>query len=181
MVTPSRSRMVWTSLLACAVMAAAPALGANYYWDADADATTGTGGTGIWDASTSLWRSGSATGTLMAWPNTNPAVDAAFLAGTLGTLTLDTGATIYVNTLSVNTANYVVTGGVGSVLAFTGTNPTINANINMGFIFQGITIDVSSGLRITQNGAATPMNFNSGTVFTGAGKVTISSDRKSVV
>jgi autotransporter-associated beta strand protein len=62
---------------------------ATYYWDEDADTTTDTGGAGIWDITSSLWRSGSDIGDLSLWPNTDPAVDTAQFAGTAGTIALN--------------------------------------------------------------------------------------------
>ncbi len=78
-------------LLASFMLAAAnPALAqTTFYWDADADTTTDTGGAGIWDITSSLWRSGSDIGTLSLWPNTDPAVDTAQFAGTAGTVALN--------------------------------------------------------------------------------------------
>lgn len=78
-------------LLASFMLAAAnPALAqTTFYWDADADTSIDTGGAGIWDITSSLWRSGSDIGTLSLWPNTDPAVDTAQFAGTAGTVALN--------------------------------------------------------------------------------------------
>jgi autotransporter-associated beta strand protein len=166
----------WAAAL---LLAAVPAPALNLYWDADGDGSTATGGSGTWDASTALWRPGSGTGTpLQAWPNANPNVDTAFLAGTVGILTIASGTTIYVNGISCasNADAYTLTGGdASSILAFTGTNPTIACNVNGALTVTNLTIDVGTGLTISQNGASRSFNFNSGARFTGAGVVTFSS------
>lgn len=71
---------------------------ATFYWDGDGATTAATGGSGPWNTSSSLWRSGSTTGSLGSWPTTGTDNDA-MLAGTAGTLTV--GTAIAVNDLSV--------------------------------------------------------------------------------
>src|ERR1700759_3294873 len=70
-------------LLICStLLSLSSAHAATLFWDADAAATTATGGTGNWDTTSVIWRNGSATGTLQAWVNGSDAV----FGGTAGTV-----------------------------------------------------------------------------------------------
>lgn len=100
----------------------------TYFWDADADISTDTGGAGIWDLSSSLWRSGSSTGTLSAWPNSEPNADTAHFAGTADTLTLNSdSANIHLNRIVFAVTNYEIAGPASgtATLILSGTSPRI--------------------------------------------------------
>jgi hypothetical protein len=74
---------------------------ANYYWDQDGNSLnnypvlgTGLGGTGTWDAASSLWANyNSVTGisTDGLWPNSVNDTDTATFTGTAGTITITSG------------------------------------------------------------------------------------------
>ena len=72
------------------VVAGANARAADLYWDADADSSAGTGGTGPWNLSDSFWRDSSSTGTLGIWTPGSTAN----LGGTYGTLTVPASTAI---------------------------------------------------------------------------------------
>ena len=123
-----------------AAFSAAESRAATYYWDADAAGSVATGGTGNWDAASSLWRAGSSTGTLGTWPVTGIDNDA-YLGGTAGTgvLTLTTG--ISVNDITVNpspSATYTITGA--QTLTLNGTAQSVLD------VASGSTLTITSGL-----------------------------------
>src|SRR4051812_46734195 len=74
-------------LVLAAAAAAAVAVGwaggpsaraATYYWDADGATSAATGGTGVWDTTSPLWRlNDPAAGALTTWPNAAPNADTA--------------------------------------------------------------------------------------------------------
>jgi len=107
----------------------------SYFWDADGDTTGATGGTGNWNTASLLWRLSSSTGTLVAWPNTGPNIDA-FLEGTAGTLTLTTGV-ISVNDITVNPTS-------AGTYTITGVNQTLTLNGAAQSV-----LDVASGSTLT--------------------------------
>lgn len=110
---------------------------ATLYWDADGSGSASTGGTGTWDTSSSLWRNGSATGTLTTWPTAlASASDAtAVLGGTAGALTLNTS---------------VILGGM-QVIPSSGTSYTVSGSGRLNFIPVSGTpaVDVQSGSTLT--------------------------------
>jgi fibronectin-binding autotransporter adhesin len=87
---------------------------ANLYWDANGD-TAGTGGTGTWNLADSTWRLGSATGTPQAW-NNDVNGNSAYLAGTVGTLTLGDNITV---ALLSSSSGYVINGDGGGLYKLT--------------------------------------------------------------
>ncbi len=80
---------------------------ATFYWDANG-AAAGVGGTGIWDTSSSLWRSGSETGTLTTYVSAD--TTDAYLTGTAGTVTLSGSIIVNTLTLGATSGTYTLTG-----------------------------------------------------------------------
>ena len=122
----------------------------SYYWDADGATSGATGGTGTWDASSSLWRNGSSTGTLSAWPNTNPNnVDTAQLAGTAGTLTLNSSSVnINVNNITFGTTGYYLAAPSSgtATLNLEGATPTFDTGASPNSETVSAIISGSAGL-----------------------------------
>ena len=136
-------------LSALALIGASQAPGATYYWDADGSTTAATGGTGNWDTSSSLWRLGSATGTLGTW--TNSSTDGVVFGGTAGTVTLNTAITA--NSLTFTTASYTIDGA--QTLTLNGTTPTITVTSGAGATTLGGNASfrlVASGLTVAGGG-----------------------------
>ena len=111
------------SFVSVAFLTVYPLQAADYYWDANG-ATAGTGGTGNWTTTGSLWRADSAAGALGSWANNNSAM----LGGTYGTLT--TTAAIQANQINVlagvtGTAPFSIANGTGGSLTFSGSNKTV--------------------------------------------------------
>ena len=137
----------WLSLacMACALLVAiastAQVHAATLTWG-----TSGTGGTGNWDTTSSLWWNGTSN---VAWVNANN--DVASFGGTAGTVTLTTGITA--NGLTLN-ATYTIT---GNTLTLGGSSPTISGT--------GTSVDIRSVLAGTngliKSGAGT-VNLNPG-------------------
>jgi len=95
------------------------------YWDSDGAGSSALGGSGTWDTTSLLWRSGATTGTLVAYANT-ALTGTARLGGTAGTLTIKTGTTINANQVIFNTSGYTIAGADStSILNLDGTAPTI--------------------------------------------------------
>ena len=111
-----------------AILAMPSASATSFYWDANGGAA-GSGGTGVWDTASSSWASGSAGGALATWTNTAANTDSAQLAGTAGTLTLNTSSThINVNNLTFGTTGYSIAGPASGTakLNLAATTPTID-------------------------------------------------------
>jgi autotransporter-associated beta strand protein len=101
------------------------------YWD-PSGAATANGGTGTWNTTTAEWRSGSPTGSLVAWSN-SANYDAVFPASS-GTVTLGTGVTA--KSLTFNASGYTITGntltfngGTGQIDVPSGDTTTISSVI----------------------------------------------------
>jgi autotransporter-associated beta strand protein len=145
----------------------------TFFWDADGDATLDTGGSGLWDKASSLWRSDSSTGTLSQWPNTDPAADYAQLEGTAGTLTLDSGSeNIHINRIIFSSTGYEIAGPVSgtATLNLSGTSPRITTDASVSATISA-PISGSTGFAKTGAGTLTLAGTNS---YTGA--TTVSSN-----
>lgn len=144
----------------------------TYFWDADGDASEGTGNSGIWDAASPLWRTGSSTGTLSVWPNTNPSTDYAQFAGTAGTVALN-GDSIHCtfNRIIFGTTGYEIAGPSSgtATLALSGTSPQINTGTS---ITATISAGISGAIGFTKTGAGT-LNLSGSNSY--AGTTTVSS------
>lgn len=127
------------------------------YWDADGNASAATGGSGIWNATTTdrTWRGEQAAvagaGLPTYWVN-SPYDDAVF-AGTAGTVTL--AGSITANDLSFQTSDYVVTGGT---LTLAGAAPQIE--VTTGFAEVQSAVSGSAGLTKTGTGVLRLANAN---------------------
>lgn len=146
-------------ILASFLLAAANSVQAQttFYWDADGDSTEDTGGSGTWDASSSLWRNGSNIGALEQWLNTDPATDFVQLAGTAGTLTLNSDSVnLNINRITFGTTGYEIAGpGLDAgtaTLNLSGTAPRITAETD---ISATISADISGATGLTKADAGT--------------------------
>ncbi len=102
-----RIRGLIAGVLAACVSAVSVAQ-TTLYWDANG-VSSGTGGSGNWNTASSLWRSGSTGGSLVAWNNSNTSgnpADYAVFGGTAGTVTLTTGITV--RRITFSTSNYLI-------------------------------------------------------------------------
>ena len=155
---PYRKRIGFSRfLLASFLLAAAnSAYAVTYYWDADGDTTTDTGGSGVWTAASPLWRNGSDTGTVEQWPNTDPSnPDIAQLAGTAGTLALNgDSVNINLNRINFGTTGYEIAGpGTGmATLNLSGTSPRITTGTD---IIATISANISGATSLTKADAGT--------------------------
>ena len=140
----------------------------DLYWDQNS-ATSGTGGSGNWDLSSSFWRNGSSTGTLQNWSSGNNAV----FGGTAGTVTLNTTG-ISATGLSFQTTGYSVAGT--NVLTLTGSSPGIDVVSAGTATFSTGRIEGTSGFRKTgagslvinsTSGVSGAVNVNAGTLSLG--------------
>lgn len=162
---PSRpSARFSRSLLSGILLAAASSAQAQtaFFWDADGDATTDTGGPGTWDTSSTLWRSGDNSGPLAQWPNTDPAVDSAQFAGTADKVTLNSDSmNLNITRIVFATTGYEIAAPASgtATLNVSGTSPSrITTNT-------GVSATVSAGI----SGPST-INLNKA----GAGTLTLS-------
>jgi fibronectin-binding autotransporter adhesin len=138
----SRPAAFLIALLLMAWARTVPAV--DYYWTADG---TNLGGSGTWNTTSSLWRSGSATGSLTTFVSAS--TSQAFLQGTSGTLT--TSGTPQFNRITVNSGSFTVSGLVA--WASDGTvSPT-----------RAILVNPSTALTITStNGGGFPISVLGG-------------------
>lgn len=107
------------------VAAVVPLANTDLFWDANADTSAATGGTGQWDSGSPLWRNATASGTLQSYDNTDPSFVSAHFGGTAGTPVIGSGTTINVNKVIFETTDYTLAGGAGSVLNLSGASPVI--------------------------------------------------------
>ena len=150
----------------------------SYYWDTDGASTSATGGAGIWDASSSLWRISSSTGTLSLWPNTNPGnADTAQLAGTAGTLTLNSSSVnINVNAITFGATGYIIAPPASGTarLNLVGTTPTIDTGHSPNSEAISAIITGSTGLTKASTGTLTLSSPNfTKTIGTASGSPTV--------
>jgi len=160
--------------VSCLLGRSIPLQAATFYWDADGDASSALGGSGPWDTTTALWRSGSTTGPLSLWPNSNPNSDTAVLSGTTGTLTIASGTTIYVNEINLNLGNRFIlqAGDNDSLLVFSGTNPRVTKGPNNTAVTFRNRVDVGSGIYLEQDGTGSGAHVFEGTnQITGTGPI----------
>ena len=124
------------AVLLAATLLSTNAFAANYYWDSDGNPVgnnpvlgTGLGGSGSWDAASSLWFN--ATNNLDGvWPNLT--TDNAVFGGTAGTVAITAGG-VSTGTLQFSTTGYIVNGGqltLGSPGANIFTSSGVTATIN---------------------------------------------------
>ena len=131
-------------------------------WDANG-ATSGTGGTGIWNTTATLWRNGV---TLIAWNNS--LLDSAIFGGTAGTVTL--GVPVTAQNLTFNVA-FTLT---GSTLTLAGAAPEMRLTSGTSTVASAVT--GAAGLTTTGGGSLLLDGVNSysgGLTLTGTGTVTL--------
>ncbi len=165
------------ALFIAALIASHSAPAASFFWDADGAATTVTGGAGVWDVSSSLWRSGTSSGALSLWPNTLVNTDAAQLAGTAGTLTLNSSSVnLNVNKVTFGVTGYVLAAPVSGTakLNLAGVAPTMDTGTFNATVSAGVT--GTAGLTKIGTGTLTLSGANSytGTTFVNVGTVAVS-------
>jgi autotransporter-associated beta strand protein len=135
----------------------------SFFWDANG-AISGAGSSGVWDASSSLWRNGSLVGALGNWPNTGVNTDAAVFTNAPGLVSLNSSS-ININVNSViftnGSSGYLIAppGSGSATLNFSGLAPTIIHGTNNVAI--SAVISGSSGLtRVGTTGALTLSGSN---------------------
>lgn len=147
----SLSLVLLSSLATSGVHAASLAWDPSGSFGGTVGAPTGSGGTGIWNTTSSFWSN--STGDV-AWNNANG--DNAIFAGTGATVTL--GEAITVNNLNINSTGYTIAGG-GFTLTINGTI----TNTQTGTISAKIT-----GVDLTKAGSGTlVINNASANTYTG--------------
>jgi len=105
------------------------AMAGDLYWDANGG-SAGTGGTGTWTTA-NTWRTNTATGNLVSWPNSGD--NDAYFEGTAGTVTVGaTAVTLGTGTAFFNTTGYTLTTDGASAR-------TLTANLSIG---SGLTLNV---------------------------------------
>lgn len=127
-------------------------LAVDRYWDQNGG-TSGMGGTGNWNTSSSFWRTGTGAatngGTLGTWVNyVDDNATNAILSGTDGTLT--TTAAIVTNKVTVNSGAFIISNGTGGSFGFNGNNRAISVASGASLrlnpqISGGITLAISGG------------------------------------
>jgi fibronectin-binding autotransporter adhesin len=119
-----------------AMFAAAPAAGADLYWDVNGTTGIGSGGNGTWDTSTSLWNQASdgVTGPMVPWNNSGS--DKAIFGGTAGTVNI--GAPIIAHDIEFSVSGYTL-GAIGSnTLTLADPNASITVDTGTATISAGI-------------------------------------------
>lgn len=133
------------------------ATAADLYWDADANTSAATGGTGTWDTSSALWRLSSSTGTLQAYDNTSPSGVIARFGGTAGIVTLS--GTLNAGGLNFGVGGYTLTGGTLNIAP--STSP-FTYTTNGGTTTLNSTITSAGGAQIVKTGSGTLLLGNGG-------------------
>jgi len=150
----------------CLSTLALTAHAANFFWDADGEASAGYGGDGIWNTTTANWNTaGDGTGSLQTWTN-SPLDEAHFLRATTGAInvsgTITAKSLVFLNSGSGLT-EYTLTGGAldlrqvsfSHAINSTGNN-TLNSAVHL---FGGLAASTSHRARL---------NNASGTLTLGA-------------
>lgn len=137
-----------------------PSLAGIMYWDPNG-ATSGTGGTGTWNTSASIWRDGSVTGSLKPWSNGNQAV----LGGTAGTVTLSTNIDLDKN-FQVLTGGYNLRSSTGAQTLTikeggSGDNALLVDTTDNNRVFFGSTL-AGNALTVIGTNTTSQHNFNIG-------------------
>jgi autotransporter-associated beta strand protein len=162
-------------LLAGFLLAAANSASAqtSFFWDADGDTTSDTGGSGTWDAGSSLWRNGSGIGPLEPWPNTDPNADTAEFEGTAGTVTLNSES-VNLNRIVFGTTGYEIAGPVSgtATLNLSGSAPRITTGAG---ISATISADISGTTGLNKFGAGS-LTLSGNNSYTGATTITSGSN-----
>ncbi|MDI1255396.1 MAG: YDG domain-containing protein, partial [Flavobacterium sp.] len=118
----------WTS----GVSTSATPVISGFFWDADANTTAATGGTGTWDnATTSNWRTPSATGSLTTWSTNTTPLEATF-AGTAGTISATGAITFTAPKFNFDTSGYTLASTSTATVTLSG-NIVLGNNVNLNF------------------------------------------------
>ncbi|MEX1116649.1 MAG: autotransporter-associated beta strand repeat-containing protein [Akkermansiaceae bacterium] len=138
---------------AIALLATDEAQAVDRYWDQNAG-TSGMGGTGDWNTTSSFWRTGAGAdtngGTLGTWVNfaTDSATNA-ILSGTSGTLS--TTSAIATNKVTVTSGSFIINDGTGGSFSFNGNNRAISVSsgaslrLDRNMSTSGVAIAISGG------------------------------------
>src|SRR5262245_60078374 len=105
------------------------AYAADRYWDANG-ATSGCGGAGNWETSSSLWSDASCSGTYGVWPNTTS--DSATFTSSGSAYTITVTANVNVNKITNNAAQTLAVVGA-STITFGGTSPWVHSDKSINF------------------------------------------------
>src|ERR1017187_7596394 len=149
------------------LLLASGASAATFFWDADGSGS-GTGGTGTWDATSSLWRSGTPVGTLSVWPNTAVNTDTAVFTNTAGTVTLNSSSTI----INVNSVVFTNTTGTCVIAPPSSGNATFNfsgaaPSINQTTVGASITAVISGSDPLTRRATTGSLIIAGNNTFSG--------------
>jgi fibronectin-binding autotransporter adhesin len=157
-----------------AMFAAAPAVGADLYWDVNGTTGVGSGGSGAWDTSSPLWNQASdgVAGPMVPWNNN--ASDKAIFSGTAGTVNI--GAPIVAHDIDFSVTGYT--------LGATGSNTLTLANPNATITVDTGTATISAGIAgtagLTKEGAGSLLlrgnNTFQGAVTVNAGTLDVDSN-----
>ena len=164
----SRPGQLHPLLLSGALLATASATFAQstYVWDADAELGPDTGGSGVWDATSSLWRNADAAGPLGIWPNTEGNTDTALFGGISGTVTLNPASeTININRITFDSTGFEIAPPASgtATLNLTGTTPTITTGNSVSAT---ITAGIAGTSGLTRGGNGT-LNLAGNNTYTG--------------
>ena len=147
------------SLFVGAFLATHAAANTDLYWDTNG-ATSGIGGTGAWDTTTTFWSTSSAGNiTTAAYNNASPSSITANFGGTAGTVTLSGATTMNVGGLTFSTGGYTLTGGTLNIAP--SASPFVYTT-NGGTTTLNSTITSAGGTQITKTGAGTLLLGNGG-------------------
>ncbi|MEX1116650.1 MAG: autotransporter-associated beta strand repeat-containing protein [Akkermansiaceae bacterium] len=145
------------------------------YWDQN-EATSGMGGTGDWNTTSSFWRTGVGAdadgGTLGTWVNfaTDSATNA-ILSGTSGTLS--TTSAIATNKVTVTSGAFIINDGTGGSFSFNGNDRAISVSSGASLRLDRNMSGSGVGLAISGGGTTTftaaNRAYGGGLTVTGAG------------
>ncbi|RYD30716.1 MAG: hypothetical protein EOP87_16140, partial [Verrucomicrobiaceae bacterium] len=165
---PFRDEPFRSCALAAALVSSAFLLeghAAGFYWDANGSTSSATGGTGIWDTTSELWRLESLTGPLLPWPVDGTNLTA-HLFGTAGTLTVTADLSVN-NILAASTAGSATTTISGATGSLTLQGPSVPViDVATGKTLS-ITTQLSSTAGFTKSGGGTLILNNATNDITG--------------
>jgi fibronectin-binding autotransporter adhesin len=172
---PTKNRFRHFPLITLPTLAAAlltnQAWAVDRYWDQNAG-TSGMGGTGNWNTTSSFWRTGTGAstngGTLGTWVNfATDAATNAILSGTGGTLT--TTEAIVTNKVTVTSGSFILSNGTGGSFAFNGADRAISVSNGASLL---LNPQISGGITLAISGAGTTTFAASNRAYGGSLTVT---------
>ena len=152
-----RPRLISLFPIVGTLVLAAPSHASVFHWDGSDTTANADGGSGTWDTALTNWDTLATAGANIAWPSVTTLDDDAVFGGTAGTVSVAAGG-ISANSLTFNTANYILQGGK---ITINGTTPSI-----ITAAAATINAEITGAAALTKSGAGL-LTLGSANTYTG--------------